>query len=86
MKLTNNQIKFFEQEKAKHEKALANIDDRIKEVLSQFEDERNAEIEAIQTYQQVIDNAEPDEAFIGQFQAVENVDKMVDEAVEVIGG
>lgn len=89
MELTNRQIKFFEEEKAKHEKALANIDDRIKDVLSQFEDERKAEIEAIKTYQQVIDNAEPVE--VGQFQAVETensaeVNEIVDDAVFCVGG
>lgn len=89
MELTNRQIKFFEEEKAKHEKTLAGIDDRINAVLRQFDDERNAETEAIDALQKVLDNAKLVE--VGQFQAVETensaeVNENVDEAVFCVGG
>ena len=55
MNLNEKQIAFFEAEKEWHKKKLADIDDRINAAIQQFENERNAEVEAIDAIQQVID-------------------------------
>lgn len=85
MNLTEKQIAFFEAEKELHKKKIADIDDRINSAIKQFENERNAEVEAIDAIQQVIDAAKP-AAFVGYCQSVDDtetvIDKKVDEVVD----
>ena len=72
MRLDEKQIAFLKAEKEKHEKALEAIDEKISAVVRMYDDEKNAEIDAISTLQLVIDEAEVIEE-VEETEAVEEV-------------
>lgn len=60
MKLTEKQIAFFKAEQEKHRQNLNAIDEKISAVVRMYDEEKNAENDAISTLQLVIDEAEVD--------------------------